>query len=318
MPVKKDGNLLVGFDKNDDAAVYKLSPGRSLVSTVDFFTPVVDDPSHFGKIAAANSLSDVYAMGGTPFLALNIIGFPLGVIPVEVLRSILSGAALKAIEAGVVIGGGHSIRDKELKFGMCVSGMVKNTEIIDNSSARAGDVIVLTKPVGSGIITTSQKNTGRVSPAIMKDAIFAMEKLNDTARNAAVIYKIRAGTDVTGFGLLGHLHEIASGSNVDIIINSVDVPLMNGVEKLASKGYIPGGTYCNHDYLTDYIVYDKKVSELKRLILCDAQTSGGLLLFCKKACLPGLLKTLKKTEICACVIGQVMDTKKAACKIFVK
>lgn len=318
IPAVKDSKLLIGFDNSDDAAVYDIGGGRALVSTVDFFTPVVDDAVHFGKIAAANSLSDVYAMGGLPFLALNLISFPLGKIPLDYLREILSGASDKAAEAGVSIGGGHSIRDTELKFGMSVSGFVNKREIIDNSSARPGDLIVLTKKIGIGIITTAQKNTGKVKSSIIGEAIRSMEKLNDKARDAAVKFKVRAGTDVTGFGLLGHLHEISRSSRVDIVIESDKIPVFDGVEKLADKGFIPGGTYSNHEYLLDKVVFGKNVSEIKRLILCDAQTSGGLMLFCPESVAGSLVRSLKRSELCAEVIGYVAEGSKKSCKIFVK
>lgn len=276
--------------------------------TVDFFTPVVDDPYHFGMIAAANAISDVYAMGGEPFLALNVMGFPINDVPAGVLSKILAGAADKAMEAGIVIGGGHSVRDPELKFGMCVLGFVDNRSIIDNSRAKPGDRIFLTKPLGTGIITTAQKRTNRVPKNIMNEIINSMERLNGNVRDKMVRYGIKAATDITGFGLLGHLHEVAVASGVDIDLYSSRVPLFTGACGYAKKGCVPGGTFSNYEYLSRYVRYDHDVSEYIRFIMCDAQTSGGMAVFCPPKKCDKLVAALKRDEICCDFIGEVAST----------
>jgi len=278
------------------------------VFTVDFFTPVVDDPYHFGMIAAANSISDVYAMGGEPFLALNVMGFPINEVPGSVLSKILAGAADKAMEAGIVIGGGHSVKDPELKFGMCVLGFVDNKSIIDNSRAKPGDRIFLTKPIGTGIITTAQKRTNRVPKSIMNEIINSMERLNANARNKMVKSGIRAATDITGFGLLGHLHEVATASGVDIDLYSSRVPLFTGACDYAKKGFVPGGTFSNLEYLSKHVEFDGDVAEYIRFLLCDAQTSGGMAIFCPPEKADKLAASLKRDELRCEYIGDVAST----------
>jgi len=303
MPVKLDENLLVGFNNCDDAAVYKIDNERSLAFTVDFFTPVVDDPVQFGRIAAANALSDIYAMGGIPFLSLNIIGFPVGSVPDHIFSDILKGAAEKSMEAGVVIGGGHSVRDKEVKFGQAVIGYVENNEINDNSSARPGDYIILTKPIGTGIVTTAKKLDGKVKIKTFRQAVTLMESLNKTARDIMVGNKIRCATDITGFGLLGHLYEIASASNVSLEIDSSEVPLIEDILTLADEGFFPGGAYNNHEYLKNHISFSKEISETMELILCDPQTSGGIAMFVSPDKLDAVKYQLKESRLGYSVIG---------------
>jgi selenide,water dikinase len=303
MPVKLDENLLVGFNNSDDAAVYKIDNERSLAFTVDFFTPVVDDPVQFGRIAAANALSDIYAMGGIPFLSLNIIGFPVGSVPDHIFSDILKGAAEKSMEAGVVIGGGHSVRDKEVKFGQAVIGYVANNEIIDNSSARPGDYIILTKPIGTGIVTTAKKLDGKVKIKTFRQTVALMESLNKTARDIMVGNKIRCATDITGFGLLGHLYEIAAASKISLEIDSSEVPLIEDIMTLADEGFFPGGAYNNHEYLKPHISFSKEISETMELVLCDPQTSGGIAMFVNPDKLDAVKTQLKESGLSFSVIG---------------
>ena len=303
MPVKFDENLLVGFNNCDDAAVYKIDNERSLAFTVDFFTPVVDDAVDFGRIAVANALSDVYAMGGIPFLSLNVMGFPLGSAPDHIFSDILKGAAEKSMEAGVVIGGGHSVRDKELKFGQAVIGFVNNNEIIDNSGAVPGDYIVLTKPIGTGIVTTAKKLDGKVKAKTFKQAIEIMQSLNKKTRDIMVENKVKCATDITGFGLLGHLYEIASASSISIEIDRNEVPFIYDIFTLAEEGFFPGGAYNNREYLKNYIAFSKKVTELMELVLCDPQTSGGIAMFVNPERLEKVRAMLKEAGILSKVIG---------------
>jgi len=301
-----DKNLLIGFKNNDDAAVYKIDSKKSIVFTVDFFTPIVDDPVHYGRISACNSISDVYAMGGKPFLALNVIGFPSNDLENKVLNQILKGAFEITNKAGVVIGGGHTVKDNELKFGLAVLGFVDNKNIIHNSNAEPGDIIILTKPIGTGIITTAQKNTGKIQARIINPVIKSMEHLNNKVCDIMLKYRVKCATDITGFGLLGHLSEIAKASNVDIAIDSESVPVFDGTITLAKKGFISGGTYANHEFLAPIVTYDKSVSELKQLILCDAQTSGGIVMFCKPKDVKKIQSELSKTELANSIIGHVI------------
>lgn len=301
--MKLDENLLVGFNNSDDAAVYKIDNERSIAFTVDFFTPVVDDPASFGRIAAANALSDVYAMGGLPFLALNIIAFPAGAAPDHIFNDILKGAAEKSIEAGVVIGGGHSVRDKEVKFGQAVIGFVNNCEIIDNSSAKPGDYIILTKPIGAGVVTTAKKLDGKVPSRTFKRTVEIMETLNRTARDIMVRNKIRCATDITGFGLLGHLYEIASASGVSLEIDSGKVPVIAGALELAEEGFFPGGAYNNHEFLKNIVAFSKDINETMELLLCDPQTSGGIVMFANPDKLDQVKKELNDSGLCFNVIG---------------
>jgi selenide,water dikinase len=270
---------------------------------VDFFTPVVDDPVQFGRIAAANALSDIYAMGGIPFLSLNIIGFPVGSVPDHIFSDILKGAAEKSMEAGVVIGGGHSVRDKEVKFGQAVIGYVANNEIIDNSSARPGDYIILTKPIGTGIVTTAKKLDGKVKIKTFRQTVALMESLNKTARDIMVGNKIRCATDITGFGLLGHLYEIAAASKISLEIDSSEVPLIEDIMTLADEGFFPGGAYNNHEYLKPHISFSKEISETMELVLCDPQTSGGIAMFVNPDKLDAVKTQLKESGLSFSVIG---------------
>jgi cysteine desulfurase len=277
LSVSSDPNVLVSLATSDDAAVYRINETTAIIQTVDFFTPVVDDPYHFGAIAAANALSDVYAMGGTPLFALNIAGFPDNRLPMQVLKDILQGAQDKAEEAGISILGGHTVEDTEPKFGMTVTGIAHPDKIMTNDNLRPGDVLVLTKPIGTGIIATAVKR-GLAEPGQAEKAIQVMSQLNKTAAEIMKRFPVNACTDVTGFGLLGHLKEMTISSGMDVEIYSGKIPLIDGVEKLAANGIIPGGTRNNLDFVEDVMEWGTGISEMTRLIISDAQTSGGLLI----------------------------------------
>jgi len=262
---------------SDDAAVYRLTPDLALVQTVDYITPLVDDPYQFGQIAAANSISDIYAMGARPLLALNIVAFPTDALPMSVLAEIMRGGADKAHEAGVRVIGGHSIDDKEPKYGMAVTGLVHPDRILRNSTARPGDRLCVTKPLGMGIVSTAIKRD-LASPALLDRAVRIMTTLNKDAAEAAIAVGVTACTDVTGFGLLGHLHEMTAGSGVGARISFARVPVLDGVGQLAGQDVVPGGTKRNLAYAEQFVSFNAAVDATQRLILADAQTSGGLLL----------------------------------------
>ncbi|SDZ43243.1 selenide, water dikinase [Evansella caseinilytica] len=274
---KKDKRLLVGHETSDDGGVYQVTDDIALVQTVDYFTPVVDDPYMFGQIAAANALSDVYAMGGKPATVLNIVGFPVKKLPHRILAEILKGAADKVSEAGAVIAGGHSIDDNEPKFGLSVTGIVHPDRIFKNVGAKAGDILVLTKPLGAGILTTGIKRGKTI--AEQAEAVTAtMAELNRIACETLEACHPHAVTDVTGFGLLGHAYEMASGSGVSFHIASKSVPLLPGTKALAAEGIVPGGSKANHQWLEEKVEYSPLLTEAEKLVLCDAITSGGLLI----------------------------------------
>jgi selenide,water dikinase len=278
LPRSGDPDLLVGTDTADDAAVYRLSPELALVSTADFFTPIVDDPYDFGRIAATNALSDVYAMGGTPLTALNLVAYPLAELGTEILREILRGGHDAAAAAGVAVVGGHSIDDPEPKYGMAVTGTVHPERVVRNSTACAGDELWLTKPVGGGVATTALKRE-LASDALLAETVRVMTTLNSDAAVAAVAAGASAMTDVTGFGLLGHLHELAVASGVAAEIDAAAVPAIDGVLDLLSSDEPPiaGGTRRNREWVEPHVHWDPAVSEERRWLLCDAMTSGGLL-----------------------------------------
>ncbi len=276
VPVIPDPNVLVDAATRDDAAVYRLGPDRALVATVDFFTPIVDSASDWGAIAAANALSDVYAMGGRPLFALNLVGWPRGVLPFELLGEVLRGAGEVTARAGCPMLGGHSIDDPEPKFGLVVLGEVDPDGMLANSAARPGDRLVLTKPLGTGILTTALKRD-LVDEAGIAEAVRVMTTLNDGAARAARLHRVRCATDVTGFGLVGHLGNIVAASGVGARIEFSRLPLLGGVREQASRGSIPGGTRRNLE-AASAVEWDAALTETDRLIAVDAQTSGGLLL----------------------------------------
>jgi len=276
-PSLPDPNLLVGLNTNDDAGVYRLNEDTALIQTVDFFTPVVDDPYLFGQIAAANSLSDVYAMGGRPLTAMNIICFPTGKLELAVLAEILKGGADKVREAGAVLVGGHSVEDDEPKYGLSVTGVVHPDRVMENSGAKPGDAIVLTKPLGIGIITTAIK--GGLATADEIEAVCrVMSALNREAAEAMQEVGANGCTDVTGFGLLGHASEMARGSDVSISIYASQVPVLGPAYGYAKMGIVPAGTRGNLKYVRQYVDFEPEIDETQQLILADAITSGGLLI----------------------------------------
>jgi selenide,water dikinase len=261
---------------HDDAAVYRLSDDRALVATVDFFTPIVDDARTWGAIAAANALSDIYAMGGTPLFALNLVGWPRGTLPFDLLGEVIAGAADVAQRAGCLIVGGHSVDDAEPKFGMAAIGEVHPDRLLTNRGARPGDVLVLTKPLGTGVLTTALKRD-LVGPAELAPAITSMITLNDTAARVALAHGARAATDITGFGLLGHLGNLLAGSGVGADLAVEAFPVLPGVIELVQQGVVPGGTRRNLAAATD-VHWDADITEEEQLLCADAQTSGGLLM----------------------------------------
>jgi selenide,water dikinase len=275
LPQPSDPNLLLGIGSDDDAAIYRLSDELALVQTVDVFTPIVDDPYTFGSIAAANALSDVYAKGGRPVLALNVAGFPRR-LSLDILAEILRGGAEKAREAGVAIVGGHTIDDPEPKYGLAVTGLVHPARFVTNAGARPGDVLYLTKPLGVGVITTGIKQE-KTPPEVAAEAIRVMNTLNRAASEAMLEAGVHASTDVTGFGLLGHLYEMTKASGVGAQISAWAVPVLVGAPALAAAGAVAGGTARNLEWLADKVQWDPAIDETTRILLADAQTSGGLL-----------------------------------------
>jgi selenide,water dikinase len=299
----QDPRLLIGLATRDDAAVFRLSGKLALVATTDFFTPVVDDPFVFGRIAAANALSDVYAMGGKPLFALSLVGFPLATLGAEMLGRILEGAASACTEAGIEIVGGHSIDDPEPKFGLAVTGTVRPNRALSNARARPGDALVLTKPLGAGLATTAIKK-GVGSPAI-DAAVKWMSTLNRAAGEVFARARVNALTDVTGFGLLGHLWNVVEASRVSARVRFDDVPLMPGVQQLAEAGIVPGGSRRNLADVATHVRFPDALAEWKRLVLADAQTNGGLLATVRQRQVPSVLKSLRKRGVEAAVIGSI-------------
>ncbi|MBD3290744.1 selenide, water dikinase SelD [candidate division KSB1 bacterium] len=297
LPQISHPNVIVGSTTADDAAVYKINENFAIVQTVDFFTPIVDDPYHFGAIAAANALSDIYAMGGTPLFALNIVGFPEKRLPLEVLQSILKGAHDKTQEAGTPILGGHTVEDTEPKYGLVVTGSIDPKKVITNSNARPGDMLILTKPIGLGIITTALKR-GLTDASTEQEAIRIMSTLNRNAAAAMMeVAGVHACTDITGFGLLGHLHEMTFSSEVNATIYLDKIPLLQQAYDLAAADVIPGGTIANKDHVSKWTEFDPKIPELAKLLLSDAQTSGGLLISVKGENKEELLSALKTHSV---------------------
>jgi selenide,water dikinase len=286
VPAATHPNVLVGFETSDDAGVYRLRDDLALVQTVDFFTPIVDDPFDFGRIAATNALSDVYAMGGTPVSALNLVAYSLAELGEAPLREILAGAAAVAADAGVAIVGGHSIEDAEPKFGMAVTGTVHPEEILTNAGGQVGDALVLTKPLGAGAVSTALKRGLPGAP--LDEAVTVMTTLNRDAGQAAREAGAHALTDVTGFGLLGHLHELALASGVAAEVDAGAVPAIDGVLELLESGEaIAGGTRRNRAYAAEFATFSDRVTEPRRWLVCDAMTSGGLLAAVPAASMPG-------------------------------
>jgi selenide, water dikinase len=316
-----DPNVLVGFDHADDAGVYQIAPDQALVQTVDFFTPIVDDPYTFGQIAATNSLSDVYAMGGKPLTALALVCFP-DKADLEILERILAGGLSKMIEAGCTVIGGHSIRDEETKFGYSVTGLIHPQKIHANQGAQAGDALILTKAIGTGVISTAIKKD-KAKPAWIEAAIASMTTLNKQAAEIVTTHvgadalvrpvgrsstapspgPVHAMTDITGFGLIGHLREMLLASNVSATISAGAIPVLEGALECVKQGHIPGGLKNNRDFAECMVEYDSDISEDLRTILYDPQTAGGLLIAAADG--EQLLRNLQAAAIPATQIGQI-------------
>lgn len=313
LPTEKcDPNVLVGFDHSDDGGVYKLTDDLALVQTVDFFTPIVDDPYMFGQIAAANALSDVYAMGGTPKTVLNIVAYPIKKLGPEILAKILQGSSDKVKEAGAEIIGGHSIDDQEPKFGLSVIGVVHPDKFFKNIGAKLGDALILTKPIGIGIHTTALKRD-RLDREQIEKVTAVMSTLNKEASVSLRQFNPNAVTDVTGFGLLGHAFEMAYGSDVSLLIHNENVPVLPGTKELAEDNVIPGGSWANHQWLTKHVHYEEHITETEQIILCDAVTSGGLLISLPKEEATSFMQHLKRAySIDSAVIGEVIEKKAKA------
>jgi selenide,water dikinase len=305
VPTITDPRILVDASTRDDAAVYRLSPERAIVATVDFFTPIVDDAYDFGRIAAANAFSDVYAMGGTPLLALNLVGWPRGKLPYELLGDVLRGGADIATQAGAFVLGGHSVDDPEPKYGMVAIGEVHPDRIVTLARAQAGDALVLTKPIGTGVLTTALKRD-LATPADLEPAVQSMTTLNAGAARAMLATGVHAATDVTGFGLLGHLHNMLAASGMAAEIDAASVPLFPRARELAERGAVPGGTQRNRDALSAQVRFDPGVPEPLRMLLCDAQTSGGLLIAVPPERAESLLAGLRREGTpAAALIGRI-------------
>jgi selenide,water dikinase len=293
----------VGLAEPDDAAVWRLSEDRAIVVTNDFFTPVVDTAYEYGAIAAANSLSDVYAMGGQPFLALNIAALP-DHLPLEISSEILRGGAEKAREAGVVVAGGHTVKDKEPKYGLVVVGFVDPRKLIHKGGLKPGDVLVLTKPLGVGVTTTALKEQ-KAEAGHAQEAVEWMSRLNKTASQLAIEFDLRGGTDVTGFGLLGHGMEMAEASGVSLHIEFEKLPFLGGARGYAKKGFFPGGAFDNKKHFGENVIFDELMGEAEQMLVFDPQTSGGLLLGVAQEKMAGFRKRAQELDQTVWLIGEV-------------
>ena len=306
MPAATDPRILVDAATRDDAAVFRFTADRAIVATVDFFTPIVDDAYDFGRIAAANAFSDVYAMGATPLLALNLVGWPRDTLPYDLLGEVLRGGADVARAASAFVLGGHSIDDPEPKYGMAVIGEVHPDRIVTNAGARPGDALVLTKPIGTGVLTTALKRDLLSEPELAP-AVTVMTTLNAAAARAMLAVGVHAATDVTGFGLLGHLHSLLEASGAAAEVTAHAVPLLPHARDMAARGAVPGGTQRNLTSLADSVSFAAGVDETARVLLSDAQTSGGLLIAVAPDRVAGLVAGLERAgSPAAAVIGRVV------------
>jgi selenide,water dikinase len=306
LPKQSDPNVLIGFDTADDAGVYRLAPDLALVQTVDFFTPIVDDPYTFGQIAAANALSDVYAMGGRPISALSIVGFPNTGRDLDILERILRGGHAKMEEAGCTVIGGHSIGDEEIKFGYAVTGVVNPNRVLANAGARSGDRLLLTKWIGTGIISTALKQN-RASGADVAAAIESMVTLNRGGSEVALQFDVHAATDITGFGLLGHAREMAVASQVSLVFDHARIDFLPGALEYSREGHLPGGLKRNSEFVASCVEFADGIPEEIRNLLFDPQTSGGLLLAVARTDALRLLAGLRGRGIPAQDIGEVLE-----------
>ena len=296
----------MGTATGDDAAIYRIDSDLALVQTVDFFPPIVDDPFQFGEVAAANALSDVYAMGGKPLIALNIVGFPVD-LPKNVLGEVLKGGASKAGEAGVLIVGGHTVDDEEPMYGLAVTGVIKPGQQVTNAGSRVGDMLVLTKPIGTGVITTAGKQE-RVPEDVLDGAVRTMSILNRDASEAMIEVGVNACTDITGFGLLGHLLSMVQAADLAARVTYSSVPLLEGAWELLENGIAPGGTHRNLRSVDPHTDWDPAIGEVAQLMLCDAQTSGGLLISVPRDRLDALLAELRARDVAtAAIVGEIVE-----------
>jgi selenide,water dikinase len=310
LPLVKSPNLLVGLESPDDAGVYQISDDTALVQTVDFFTPIVDDPFTFGQIAAANSLSDIYAMGGRPITAMNIVGFPLGKFDISILKEILRGGLEKLAEAEVVLVGGHSVEDQELKYGLSVTGLIHPKKILTKQGAQAGDALILTKPLGTGIIATAIKGNLASNAAVDK-IVASMTTLNRKAAEIIQDFDVHACTDITGFGLIGHAYEVARAGNIGISLHASSIPVFPEALEYARMGLVPGGGHANRAFYEPFVEYRETISAELRDILYDPQTSGGLLIAVGSSQSEMLLKKMNRDGAAAFLIGEVLDEPQA-------
>ena len=300
-----DENLIVGLDSADDAIAYQINPEQIMIQSLDFFTPIVDDPYLFGQIAAANALSDIYAMGGQPLTAMNVVGFP-SCLEGEILSEILQGGADKVAEAGAIIAGGHTVEDDEPKYGLSVTGQTKPGQLLTNDNAQVGDKLILTKPLGMGIVSTAIKGD-MADEEVAERVISAMARLNNQAVKVMHDYGVNACTDITGFGLLGHAWEMAQGSNQQIEISAAEVPVFDGVVDYAEMGLVPGGAYNNQQYLEQHVEFGPEIADSIIDILFDPQTSGGLLISVPQEEVSDLLIELYSLGVDdAAVVGEVV------------
>ena len=301
-----DPKLITGIERAEDAGIYRLTPDIAIIQTVDFFTPIVDDPYDFGQVAAANALSDVYAKGGKPLTAMNIVCFPVKKMDISVLRDILRGGLDKMREAGVLLIGGHSVDDPELKYGLSVTGTIHPRKVVKNNGGKPGDKLILTKPLGTGIISTAIK-AGEADRRLVKKLTASMAKLNRAASEAMMAVGVHACTDITGFGLLGHASEMLEDTRVGMTINSSQVPVFPEAVAFAKAGFIPGGLYRNRDYRKHMVDFSPSVPQYLADILFDPQTSGGLLMAVSKTKAQRLLQALHEGGVKdAAVIGEVV------------
>ena len=316
MEFPTDENVIVGLDRADDAGVYRVNDDLALIQTVDFFTPIVDDPYWFGQIAAANALSDVYAMGGVPKTAMNLVGFPLEQMDMSILREILQGGLDKMKEAGVVLMGGHSVEDPELKYGLSVTGFIHPKRILTKQNLRGGDQLILTKPLGTGIVNTAIKG-GIASPEVVESITHLMARLNQKPAEIMSRYEVHACTDITGFGLLGHLAEMVLHSGCAIRLQSDQIPIIPEAREYAQMGFIPAGAYRNREFRVGMTEFGLSVDRFLQDLLFDPQTSGGLLISVSEKDSADLLRELKTGGVHdAVIIGDVISPSEE--KVFVQ
>jgi selenide,water dikinase len=301
-------NVMVGFDQADDGGVYRLSEALALVQTVDFFAPIVDDPWAYGQIAAANAVNDIFAMGGRPITALSIVGFPAGRLGPEVLDSIMDGGLRKLDEVGVALLGGHSVKDEEVKFGYAVTGLLDPARVLSNAGARAGDRILLTKPIGTGLITTALKK-GKAADSHVNEAVDVMSRTHANAASVLEGFPVHAMTDVTGFGLIGHTAEVAKASGVRVVLEESRVPLLAGALQYSAAGFCSGGLESNREFFGPWVRFRRELPRERENLLFDPQTAGGLLVFVGDDVVEELRAALEGVGVKASIVGVVEEAK---------